>query len=54
MSDPDLPDELEFVDGCELDFAEDPAPDDEIELLPLFPQGQDGGGLEAAWRELFE
>lgn len=39
-----LPDDL---DGCDLDFADDSATEEEQELLPLFPQGHETEDLDA-------
>lgn len=47
----DADDEL---DGCGLDFTEDAASDEEVELLPLFPDAVPDPEKAAAWRELFE
>lgn len=47
--DPD--DDIDLLDGCDVDFSEDPTPDDELALRALFP---DGNPMKAAeWRELF-
>lgn len=46
----------DYLDGCELDFAEDAVDDDTAALLPLFPQGEDTPNLEAKaaeWAKVF-
>ena len=39
------------LDGCELDFAEDPDDDETAALRALFPDGDPS--TADAWRELF-
>jgi len=39
------------LDGCELDFTEDPDDEETAELRPLFPDGDPS--TEGEWRELF-
>lgn len=52
MSDTFIDDD--FLDGCEIDFAEH-ADDEETQLLrPLFPRGLDDAHLEEEWRQIFE
>lgn len=40
------------LDGCELDFAEDPDDEETEALRPLFPDGDPS--RESEWRELFD
>lgn len=52
------PDDAE-LDGCDLDYAEDPTPDHELELFQLFAEALDPATEKtvdeaaAEWRELF-
>lgn len=51
-----LADDDDLLDGCVLDFTVDPSPDDELDLICLFPQGTDTPKLERTateWLELF-
>lgn len=45
-------DDDDFVDGCGIDFAENPDDDETAELRPLFPDGVEDAAKAAAWREL--
>lgn len=49
---PDLDDD--FLDGCDLDFTEDPDDEETQALRPLFPKGTDDAHLEPEWRALFD
>ena len=48
----------DFMDGCELDFAEDPTDDETVELMPLFAEALDPSTdvtveqAEAEWKAL--
>lgn len=42
----------DFLDGCDIDYAEHAISEEEQELFPLFPNGKDEA-LEAQWKELF-
>lgn len=52
-------DDDDFLDGCELDFTEQPTPDDEAALFALFAEALDAttpktlGEAEADWKGLF-
>ena len=48
MSDPDD----DFLDGCELDFGQDPDDDETASLRPLFPDGVADKAKAAEWRAL--
>jgi hypothetical protein len=52
MSNTDLFEDDDFLDGCELDFTIDPDDDETSELRALFPDGDPS--LESEWRELFK
>lgn len=41
------------LDGCDLDFNEDPDDDETAALRPLFPQGLDSAETEADWKTVF-
>ena len=53
------PDELDDVDGCDVDMTADPLPDDHAELYALFAEGLDDENpksveqAKAEWEELF-
>ena len=50
--------EDEFLDGCDLDFTEDPTPDEESDLFVLFAEALDPNNpktvaeAKAEWREV--
>lgn len=51
---PDIEDD-DLLDGCALDFSEDPDDDETAELRPLFPQGLDTPNLDQKaqeWQQL--
>lgn len=39
------------LDGCDVDFTEDPVDDETVALLPLFPNSDPA--LGETWKELF-
>ena len=55
----DEPYPYDEVDGCDLDFAVDPTPNDEVDLVTLFAEGLDPNNpktieeVRAEWEELF-
>jgi hypothetical protein len=50
MPQPDVDDDE--LDGCELDFTEDPNDDETAELLALFPDGVADPAKAAEWEAL--
>lgn len=44
-------DDDDFLDGCELDFADDPDDPETADLRPLFPDGDPS--TENEWQELY-
>lgn len=48
-----MPEDDDLLDGCELDFSADAVDDEEVEYLPLFPDGQVDEGVAGEWRALF-
>lgn len=42
----------DFLDGCSLDFNEDPDDDETASLRPLFPDGTADPERAAFWRDL--
>lgn len=50
-----MPDEDDMLDGCELDFTDDPDDDETAQLRPLFPEGLDTPNLDQKaqeWQEV--
>lgn len=52
-SDPPVDDDDDFLDGCDIDFAENPDDDETAELRALFPTGEPDETKAAEWRALF-
>ena len=45
-------DDDDFIDGCEVDFTEDPDDDETASLRPLFPDGLADEAKADEWKAL--
>lgn len=43
----------DFLDGCDVDFTEQPDDDETVEMRALFPDGVEDETKAAEWREVF-
>lgn len=41
------------LDGCDIDYADYAVSDEEVEYLPLFPDGNADQNKASEWKELF-
>lgn len=44
----------DFLDACDIDFTDEACSDEEVGLLPLFPDGVADDTKVAEWKALFE